>query len=598
MKKQLLTAFIALVAFSSQAQWISQDVPFGYEGYINDIRVVDANTVWGNTWDALATSPYTHDWVRTIDGGTTWTAGSVNAPSQYVISNIWPIDADTCYVSMCNLSAADGAVFKTIDGGATWSQVGSNMFQASTSFADVTYFWNAQSGMAMGDPIGSPLKYEIWLTNDYGNTWTQVPPANLPGLTNSAEYGITNLFDAADGRVWFATTYGDVYRTIDNGNTWTKSASGFPAYTPQGGSRQDITNIAFSDSLNGLIMQVDGNNTIIRLKNTTDGGLTWNDVAFTGTLFGGDITGVPGTTGTFVSSGSNATFGFGTSFTLDGGLTWLELSTNVSHTAVDFLDTLTGWTGEYIQALPGGAWKFTGALATITCANPNINSGTMTVNDSSICFNDTLTVTTVDVLAPTEGAVHGFSVLLSSADISGNSDPISTGLVVGGTGVINGTPPPTVLVNDQVIFPPGVYYFTPIVYGNATDPVGQGNSYDLIYDPNCTFTGTSVYVNLLDFGDPQCIDDGISAYSLATLSVKVYQSSPDMINVRINTMKADNNTSIRIFDLTGRIALENHVSVASGVNDIGMNASTLSAGTYLVQTISGGAVVTEKLIKM
>jgi len=600
MKKQLLAVFISLAAFSAQAQWINQNVPFGYEGYINDIRITDVNTVWGNAWDALATDPYTQNWVRTIDGGNVWTSGSVGAPSQYVISNIWPIDADTCYVSMCNLSAADGAVFKTTNGGAAWSQVGSNMFGASSSFANVVYFWDAQNGMVMGDPIGAPLKYELWLTNDYGNTWTPVDPANIPTLTNSAEYGITNLFDAADGRVWFATTYGDVYRTIDNGLTWTKSASGFPSYIPTGTtSRQDISNIAFSDSLHGLIMQVDANNTIIRLKSTVDGGLTWTDVAFTGTLFGGDITGIPGTTGSFVSAGSNATFGFGTSFTLDNGATWLEIDNNISHTAVEFLDSVTGWTGEYITAASvGGAWKFDGALATITCSDPNIYHGDMTVNDSSICFNDTLTVTTVGVLAPTEGAVHGFSVLLSSVDISGNSDPIGTGAVVGGTGVIHGTPPPTVLLNDQTVFPPGVYYFTPIVYGNATDPAGQGNSYDLVYDPNCTFTGTSVYVNLLDFGDPQCIDDGISDFTLATLSVKAYQSSPDMISININAVKSDNHTLVNIFDLTGRNVFTNTYQVAKGLNVLPVPASNLSSGTYLIQTVSGGSVVTTKITKL
>ena len=597
MKKQLLTAFIALVAFSANAQWINQNVPFGYEGYINDIRIVNANTVWGNTWDAvLHDSPYTKDWVRTIDGGNTWTAGVVSAPSQYVISNIWPIDADTCYVLMYDsVAGANGAEYKTTDGGATWFQVGSSMFQASTSFADVTYFWDAQNGMAMGDPIGNPKKYEIWITSDYAATWTQVDPATLPAITNGLEYAITNLFDAAEGRMWFATTYGDVYRTLDMGQTWTKAASGFPAYTANG-ARQDISNIAFSDSLNGLIMQVDATNTIIRLKNTTDGGLTWNDVTFSGILFGGDLTGVPGKPGAFVSAGSNATFGFGTSFTLDNGVSWLEISSNISHTAVDFLDSTTGWTGEYIQAASvGGAWKFDGALATITCADPNINPGTSSSNDTSICFNDTLTVTTIDVLAPTEGTTHGFSILVSSADISGNNDPLNSGFVVGGTGVIAGTPPPTVLLNDQTIFAPGVYYFTPVVYGNAT---GTGNVTALTLDPNCTFTGTSIYVNLLDFGDPQCIDDGISDFALATLSVKAYQSSSDLLNVRINAVKSDSHTSIRMIDFTGRVVFENSYNVTKGINVLNINVSSIASGTYLLQTISGGAVVTEKVIKM
>ena len=109
MKRQLLTAFIVFSAFASKAQWIQQSVPFAYEGYINDIRITDANTVWGNTWDAVTHSvPYTQDWVRTTDGGNTWTTGSVGAPSQYVISNIWPIDADTCYVAMFDSTGAGG----------------------------------------------------------------------------------------------------------------------------------------------------------------------------------------------------------------------------------------------------------------------------------------------------------------------------------------------------------------------------------------------------------------------------------------------------------------------------------------------------------
>jgi hypothetical protein len=595
MKKQLLTAFIALATCSVNAQWIQQTVPFGYEGYINDIRITDVNTVWGNTWDAVLHSvPYTQDWVRTTDGGNVWTTGTIGAPSANVISNIWPIDADTCYAAMFDSTGAGGVVYKTTNGGAAWSQVGANMFQAPTSFANVVYFWDAQNGVAMGDPIGSPLKYEIHLTNDYGNTWTQVPPANIPVLANTAEYGITNLFDAADGRIWFATTYGDVYRSIDGGNNWTKSASGFPAYIPAGGSRQDISNIAFSDSLHGLLMQVNGNTLTISLRSTSDGGLTWSPVSPVGTVFGGSICGVPGTVSTFVSSGSNPDFGFGTSFTLDGGQNWIEIDNGISHTHLDFLDTITGWTGEYIQAgAIGGAWKFDGVLVAVSCTSPNINPGVSSANDSSICFNDTLTVTTTGVVAPTEGATHGFSIIVSTADISGNNDPLSDPSIVGGTGIIVGTPPPTVLVNDQQIFAPGMYYFTPVVYGNAT---GSGNVTALTLDPNCTFTGTSVYVNLLDLGDLQCTV-GISDFAPVQFTVNAYLSSGDVLNVRIRALKNDDGSAFEIFDLTGRKVFSSRHSLLQGLNEFSVNVGGLSAGTYILKSESSGAVATNRLVK-
>jgi photosystem II stability/assembly factor-like uncharacterized protein len=604
MKKQLLTAFIALAAFSVQAQWINQFVPFGYEGYISDIRVTDPNTVWGTSIDPAihGTTPYTQDWVRTIDGGNTWTTGSVNAGGNWVISNIWPIDADTCYVVMFDsVAGSGGREYKTTDGGASWAQVGANMFQASASFADMNYFWNAQNGIAIGDPTGAPKKYEIYLTTDYGNTWTQVPAANLPSLSNGLEFSITNLFDAIDGYIWFGTTYGDIYRSVDGGNNWTKTPSGFPAST--GTSRQDISSIAFSDSLHGMITQVVGGaSPTILVKTTSDAGLTWIDAPFTpGTtpMFSGDLTGVPGSPNTFVSAGSNADFGFGTSFTKDGGQNWILIDDNFSHTSIDFLDSVTGYSGEYILAGAsiGGAWKFDGALATVTCSSPDINPGISTANDNTVCFNDTLSVTTAGVLAPTEGTVHGFSILLSSADISGNNDPISSGVIVGGTGVIQGTPPATQIVNNQAVFAPGIYYFTPLVYGNATDPVGNLQSFDLVYDPNCTYTGTSIFVNLLDFGDPACAV-GIPNYTMFTLSVKSYMMTPDLLNVRVNAPKNDNNTKITIFDFTGRSVYSNNHSVVAGVNDIGIDVSNLSGGTYLVQTISSGSVVTNKLVKM
>ncbi len=596
MKIKLLTAIIAISTFSTQAQWIQQSVPFGYEGYINDIRITDANTVWGNTWDAVLHSvPYTQDFVRTIDGGNNWNIGSVGAPSQYVISNIWPIDGNTCYVAMFDSTGSGGREYKTTDGGATWSQVGANMFQYATSFANITYFWDAQNGVAMGDPVGSPLKYEINLTTDFGSTWTQVSPANIPGLANNLEYGITNLFDAADGRIWFGTTYGDIYRSIDGGNTWTKSASGFPAYMPAGGGRQDISNIAFTDSLHGLITQV--NATTVLLRGTSDGGLTWSAVnPVSGTVYSGDITAVPGTMNTFVTAGSNGTFGFGTSFTLDGGVNWLDIDNNISHTALDFLDTITGWTGEYIPAATfGGAYKFDGVLAAIPCSSPSVNSGISSANDSSICFNDTLSVTTVGAIAPTEGATHGFSIIVSTADISGNNNPLFDPSVVGGTGVITGNPPPTVLTNDQTIFPAGIYYFTPVVYGNAT---GTGNVTALTLDPNCTYTGTSVYVNLLDFGDPQCIDDGISDFARVQFGVTSFLTSPDQMTVRIRAIQNDNHTSIEIFDMTGRKVFGNKYVVVTGMNDISINIADLSSGTYIIKTGSSGSVVSNKLIRL
>lgn len=756
MKKQLLTIFVALSSLAANAQfWVNQNVSLTYDGYINDMEVVNGNVAWGNTWNATAATPYTQDFAKTIDGGATWITGSIGAPPALSISNIWPIDADTCYVSMYN--SPGGAVYKTTDGGGTWFQVGANMFGQGTSFADMVYFFDAANGIAMGDPVGSPLKYEIYRTTDYGVTWTQVPGTNIPSLANNAEYGITNLFSAAQGRVWFGTTYGDVYRSIDGGINWSKSASGFPAYNGTNG-RQDISDIAFSDSLTGIITQTNATTTLVR--KTTDGGLTWTSITPNGTFFTSDIEGVPNTN-FFVSSGSNATGGFGTSFSNDGGLSWTLLDTLFSHTALDFVDVSTGFGGEYVLAgsTAGGAWKFNGTLTSgplndecanatditsmfgqtpntvittgpydntaattgpqdpvtgfacfgepdgqggapsldntlwftfvgdgglyfieapntcsgvtnplsdgdsqiaiytgtcgnwtdvacnedgpnatatyypaglnlqttagttylmvvdgfnfqgalstgefclnvtnltsLACGNATLSSGSSVANATNICADSLFTLTTSGITAPNTAPLNGFSIIVSSNDITGSVPPF-TGLL-GGTGTINvGVNGSQVvnLLNDGSIFAPGVYYFTPVSYGNAS---GTGNITALTLDPGCTYLGTSVMVNLLAPGDPLCLV-GVSDANIINLNAYVSYSNNSFI-LNINSDKATT-ANISVVDVTGRKVSVEKFNIVSGKNTSSINASSLSSGTYLVkiETSLGSAVT--KLIKM
>lgn len=601
MKKILLTISIAFSVCGAYSQWLNQNLPLTYDGYINDMEVVDSNTVWGNPWNGTtgAASPYTKDFARTIDGGNTWTIGSITgSPASALISNIWPIDADTCYVSMYGTSPAQGGVFKTTDGGATWAEVGTNMFTSTTSFPNVVYFWDAQNGMAMGDPIGNPLKYEIYLTSDWGATWTQVPPANLPTLTNPAEYGITNLFSNADGYIWFGTTYGDIYRSVDGGNNWTKAATGFPPFN-NAGTEQDITDFAFSDSLNGLALQVDATPAIL-LKQTTDGGLTWVDVIPSGTFYPTDIDGVPGTTGgTFISSGSSQGFGFGTSISTDNGATWTDLDVGTSHTAIDFKDINTGWTGEFILGGSlGGAWKFAGLPAVVPCGSPNVSPGTTVANDNTICFNDTLFLTTSGMVAPTDGLVHGFSLLVSSADISGNNDPLNSGVIVGATGVIVGTSVSTTqLPNTGAPFVPGIYYFTPLVYGNATGS-GPNLASGYVLDPLCTNTGISVMVNLLVQGDPLCTVGINEQTEVNTFSIKNIYPVPakDKVNFTLNA-RENSAVSVSVKDFIGKEVFSKQFATVKGENNLTLDLSNQSTGVYFLTVTGNESTVVSKFVK-
>ncbi len=597
MKNHLLALLILFMSLGVNAQWINQNVPYGIEGYFYDLEVTDANTVWANVWDGQAATPYTKIFARTIDGGNTWNVGNVtSAPAAYSISNIWPINATTCYVAMWTSAGAGGRVYKTTDGGATWNQVGANMFQSTSSFANIVYFWDANNGLACGDPVGSPLKYEIWLTSDAGVTWNQVPGASLPALANITEYGITNLFSTAQGRFWFGTTYGDVYRSIDMGLTWTKSATGLPAYNP-GTGRQDITDLAFSDSLTGLAIQTTA--TAYLIYKTTDGGLTWNAITPSGgTFYPNDVEGVPGTT-TFVSAGSNATFGFGSSFSNDGGLTWTDLDNGVSHTSLDFLDLSTGWSGEYIlSGSVGGAFKFNGVLSAISCGDPLINAGVATLSDTIVCWNDTLSATVTSVQAPNTtppGTYAGFSWLVSTADISGSPDPLNDPSFVGGSG-ISASGVGISLINNGAPFAPGIYYFTPCVYGNANPNVATPQFvFDLTLDPTCTYSGSSVMTNLLVQGDPLCTV-GISEATSSEFSIATYFTSGNQLNILMDS-KIAGKATFNLFDLSGRNTMNFEFGIVSGKNLKSVPTQSLVPGTYLLKAQIGDHQSVIKLVK-
>lgn len=164
------------------------------------------------------------------------------------------------------VASGDGKIYRTTDGGATWGKQYQHPAGAAAFFNGL-YFWNDSSGLAWGDPPTYPATgpYLIVRTDDGGATWTPIT-SGVPSVT--AQYGITQRHDAADGYFWFATVSDAdttvaryIFRTRDRGLTW--DTLGIP---------QNFGNfcLTFRDSLNGLIMGGWG-----KIAETTDGGATW-----------------------------------------------------------------------------------------------------------------------------------------------------------------------------------------------------------------------------------------------------------------------------------------------------------------------------------
>lgn len=589
MKRQLL-ALAALIlpvcGAIAQGTWVPQNTGFPQTSTgVFNISVVDENIVWISAYDGAGTNQNYRDFSVTIDGGATWIPNVVPAPAGHAWSMIYGLDAQTAWAVMYNATAGSGGgIWKTTDGGVNWTQQGAGQIFATAgqSFPNVVHFWDANTGFAMGDPVGGV--YELYTTTDGGTTWTAVPSANIPAPV-AGEYGIVDHYDVMGDTIWFDTNKGRVYRSIDKGLTWTVSSTGITVPANQ------AMDLVFWNSNEGLVRLFNGTTGAQTARRTTDGGLTWTAFTPVGNMLGNDIKYVPGTTSRLVSTGANAAFVIGSSYSDDGGLNWTDIEIGTQRTALGVHDINTMWAGGFTTSPSSdGIFKYQ-TLAVVACGDPTINPGIMTAPDLTICFGDTLFLTNNGAVSPNVGTTFGYSAIVSTNDISGNPNPLGPG-VVGGTGIVYPVPAAvnTTLINNGNPFAPGVYYFTPVVYGNAT---GTGNVFNLTLDPACTYTGVSVMVTLYAAGDPAC-SVGLEE-SGNNLALSVFQSN-GMLNLNINSLSS-RNLQVTVFDVAGRMAMSENVNVSSGRNLHQLDISGLAQGTYAVRVSDSQGAATVKFVK-
>lgn len=210
--------------------------------------------------------------LRTTDGGTTWTTLSVPGAATLDFRDIEAVDENTAYVL-----ATAGKIYKTTDGGKHWVL----QYNKPEVFLDAFAFWDAQHGVALGDPIDG--RFVVLRTSDGGKNWNQVPGANIPpSLEGEAAFAASGTCIAVIGkqRAWFGTggRAARVFRSTDQGLTWQVSAT--PVIS--GADSTGIFSIAFRDPSDGIVVGGDYKKPEEQNANaarTTDGGRTWKLLA-------------------------------------------------------------------------------------------------------------------------------------------------------------------------------------------------------------------------------------------------------------------------------------------------------------------------------
>lgn len=387
MRKIVLTVLL-ITSFTASAQfWSERATGFSTAGRgLYFISIVDQNVVWalgvdhqvGN--DDLTIKEFT----RSNDGGNTWTPGKINlgagivTPGDLGVSSITAVSNTTAWISIypdALVTAEVGGIWKTTDSGVSWTKQTTALFNGSGSYANFVHFWDANNGVAGGDPAGG--EFEIYTTNDGGNIWTRIPSTNIPNPNGPDEYGFFNRFVVTGNTIRFGTNSGRIYKSTDKGLNWTVDQSQSLDFT------QD--RFAFSDDTNGLLTIYQNP---ILLYRTSNGGVSWNAVTTTGTLHT-NIVYIPGTstsvaTDYAIPAGSTNTI-LGSSYSLDNGTNWTAID-GIPHGTVKFLNSSFGFSGGFnANSTTGGIFKFNGTplknpsfdLKTQISAYPNPTNGTI-----------------------------------------------------------------------------------------------------------------------------------------------------------------------------------------------------------------------------
>lgn len=362
MKKILLSAFTMTVFVNaySQLSWTQQNSGFSSTSTgISTIAIADNNTAWGLGYDGAVLPANFQTFSRTTNGGTTWTAGSINVGnSNYLISDLTAISGTTAWVTATPTSGGNGGgVWKTTNSGATWTKQTSASFSSAASFANTIHFWDANNGVAMGDPTGT--LFEIYTTSDGGTNWTKLTSASVAPAV-SGEFGYVHLKEVAGDNIWFGTSTGRIFKSPNKGATWTVVSTPLSDF----GGTASSGKIALKDANTAWILSSSGT-----VYSTTNGGTNWTPLPTTLTQES-DITFVPGSTSTLIAVGN----GTGSSISNDGGTSWTTIENLNSIVSVAALNTSTIFGGGFnTSATVGGAFKLSGSLAVNDVINKKNN---------------------------------------------------------------------------------------------------------------------------------------------------------------------------------------------------------------------------------
>jgi photosystem II stability/assembly factor-like uncharacterized protein len=213
-----------------------------------------------------------HLWLGTADGGV-WTSSDEGATWTPVFDDqgtlsigalaTHPTDSDTVYVGTGEDNGGgfsfDGeGIFKTTDGGASWSNLGLAEVRRVGRIAIDPSDPDRVFVAAGGDWFNKDIHRGIYRSTDGGQSWS-----NFAAIWQRYSFGTGWYVGGVNSAIW---------RSLDGGDTWTKLATGLPS-----GSNVGRIGLAIAPSNPSVVFAViiDDPGVLIGVYRSLDGGDTW-----------------------------------------------------------------------------------------------------------------------------------------------------------------------------------------------------------------------------------------------------------------------------------------------------------------------------------
>ncbi|MBV9670113.1 MAG: hypothetical protein JOZ43_04075 [Acidobacteriales bacterium] len=331
--KRSVVLFVALVVSVVAVGQVAPTLTVQHSGTKNRLQAVSAvndQVVWvsgvGGTYGV------------TTDGGNTWHTAVVPGAETLQFRDVQGVSAKVAYLLAAG-SGTDSRIYKTEDGGATWTLQFEN--QDPNAFYDCFAFWTPMRGLAQSDSSNGRFPT---LRTENGHTWIDIGnnlPAPLAGEGSFAASGTCVATQGAEN-AWVVTTNSRVLATKDGGNSW----AAYTAPIAGGTGTAGLFTIDFRDATHGLTGGGDfaGTTILNNVARSEDGGMTWRltrPAPITGAIFGLSYV-EHGTMPNGFQRTAVATGPGGAAWTPDEGGSWYPLHVK-NYWAVTFASPEAGW---------------------------------------------------------------------------------------------------------------------------------------------------------------------------------------------------------------------------------------------------------------